>query len=444
MFFPAPPRKYLQFWEREDSVMKKRMLTLLLALALCFSLAPCAAASEGGQTVSITYRKIRIVADNTELAPTDADGNPAEPFILNGSTYLPVRAVAAALGLNVDWDGETSTVLLTSGGERSAAGKPALTSSVKTVSITFRNIKISVDGSMITPTDANGAPAEPFILDGSTYLPVRAVANALGAKVRWDDSTSTVYFVSAGNGAADSAAKWRLTEMSRFAYGGTTGTETIYKYDAEGRLVSSTTRYAGVYMTGTVERTSVYTTDAAGRILTQTDSTGEYWEYRYNAADQKSFEKHGTSADEFTTTAWEYDVAGHNTKKTQSFSLGGQVVTAMTYNSDGLWDTFDYRQFIEGGEHVYGSCEYKYELPGESRPSMMIAHMFDDAGNHLDLEVTINYKEYGSYIYSLRTVRDGETEGESWPAGVSYDAYGNLVQELTSSGTVNYKYERID
>lgn len=33
---------------------------------------------------------------------------------------------------------------------------------------------------------------EPFILDGTTYLPVRAVAGALGLGVGWDDATSTV------------------------------------------------------------------------------------------------------------------------------------------------------------------------------------------------------------------------------------------------------------
>ncbi|MBQ9997667.1 MAG: hypothetical protein IJP19_01465, partial [Clostridia bacterium] len=30
----------------------------------------------------------------------------------NGTTYLPVRAVASALGMDVDWDGNTSTVIL--------------------------------------------------------------------------------------------------------------------------------------------------------------------------------------------------------------------------------------------------------------------------------------------------------------------------------------------
>ena len=57
----------------------------------------------------------------------------------------------------------------------------------------FRDIRLVVDGNAVEPTNAVGAPVEPFIIDGTTYLPVRAVANALGKEVSWDDATSTVY-----------------------------------------------------------------------------------------------------------------------------------------------------------------------------------------------------------------------------------------------------------
>lgn len=33
-----------------------------------------------------------------------------EPFTVNGTTYLPVRAIGEALGKDVKWDGETKTV----------------------------------------------------------------------------------------------------------------------------------------------------------------------------------------------------------------------------------------------------------------------------------------------------------------------------------------------
>jgi hypothetical protein len=56
----------------------------------------------------------------------------------------------------------------------------------------FRNILLEVNGEIITPTDVVGTVVEPFIIDGTTYLPVRAVAGALGFEVDWDDPTNTV------------------------------------------------------------------------------------------------------------------------------------------------------------------------------------------------------------------------------------------------------------
>lgn len=56
----------------------------------------------------------------------------------------------------------------------------------------YNDIKIVVDGQQITPTDGNGKVIEPFISYGTTYLPVRAVANAFGKEVDWNGETNTV------------------------------------------------------------------------------------------------------------------------------------------------------------------------------------------------------------------------------------------------------------
>ena len=56
----------------------------------------------------------------------------------------------------------------------------------------YNNIKITLDGQSITPTDANGNAVEPFAIDGTTYLPVRAISNALGLEVGWNQATSSV------------------------------------------------------------------------------------------------------------------------------------------------------------------------------------------------------------------------------------------------------------
>lgn len=84
----------------------------ILASALVFSLVGTAAATIGSRTLTADYNDIKIELNGQQLTPTDAAGNPVEPFAVNGTTYLPVRAVGNALGMDVDWDGATSTVLL--------------------------------------------------------------------------------------------------------------------------------------------------------------------------------------------------------------------------------------------------------------------------------------------------------------------------------------------
>lgn len=62
----------------------------------------------------LEYRDISVTLDGVKLDLKDAKGNPVEPFMFEGTNYLPVRALAESLGLNVAWDGSTNTVVLTS------------------------------------------------------------------------------------------------------------------------------------------------------------------------------------------------------------------------------------------------------------------------------------------------------------------------------------------
>lgn len=62
----------------------------------------------------------------------------------------------------------------------------------KTITVDYKDVKINVDGKRIDPKDGNGRSVEPFIYEGTTYLPVRAVSEALGKYVAWDGETYTV------------------------------------------------------------------------------------------------------------------------------------------------------------------------------------------------------------------------------------------------------------
>ncbi|MGN1002910.1 MAG: stalk domain-containing protein [Oscillospiraceae bacterium] len=63
----------------------------------------------------------------------------------------------------------------------------------KTIEANYMDIQIVVDGVAVTPKDANGKVVEPFISESTTYLPVRAIGEALGKQVTWDGETKTVY-----------------------------------------------------------------------------------------------------------------------------------------------------------------------------------------------------------------------------------------------------------
>lgn len=68
-----------------------------------------------------------------------------------------------------------------------------LASNTTIIEAVYNNIKIVVDGKEFTPKDPQGNIVEPFISNGTTYLPVRAVANATGKEVYWDGNNYTVY-----------------------------------------------------------------------------------------------------------------------------------------------------------------------------------------------------------------------------------------------------------
>ncbi len=88
----------------------KRLFALVLCVTLCGGTA--LAANTVYRTITVQYDNIKLVVDGMEVTPKDANGTRVEPFIYNGTTYLPVRAVGDAIGKQVTWDGESKTVYL--------------------------------------------------------------------------------------------------------------------------------------------------------------------------------------------------------------------------------------------------------------------------------------------------------------------------------------------
>lgn len=93
--------------------MKKRLQGILIGIVVGAMLTGgLAHAKELSEKAEIFYRNIKIYVDGGEIIPKGSDGSVVEPFIMNGATYLPVRALAEALGQDVAWDGKTSSVYI--------------------------------------------------------------------------------------------------------------------------------------------------------------------------------------------------------------------------------------------------------------------------------------------------------------------------------------------
>lgn len=107
---------------------------------------------------------IKIIVNNKEIKPE----TPA--YIENGRTMVPLRFISEALGEKVDWKNETKTVVI---GDNKA-------------SLVIGSKEIQANGKKITID----SPA--VIKDSRTFVPLRAIAEILGAKVDWDGNTRSV------------------------------------------------------------------------------------------------------------------------------------------------------------------------------------------------------------------------------------------------------------
>ncbi len=146
-------------------MMKKIFCILALALVLIMPLSALGA----GITVRLNGEPIDT---------KDVNGLDVPPFAEDGTTYVPVRAIASALNIKIQWDGDTNTVFI---GERG-----------EVVPEKGEVINIYINGKRFVPTDVNGREVSPIAKDGTTYLPVRAIAQAFAKKVDWDGETSSV------------------------------------------------------------------------------------------------------------------------------------------------------------------------------------------------------------------------------------------------------------
>ena len=115
----------------ENQTMKifgKRLTVGLLGAALVMSMPFASALTQKNITVE---RGVTVYVDDQKLNPGDANGNSVEPMLYNGTTYLPIRAVSAALNVPIAWDGTTSSAYLGGGGKHKVLDSHKPVSSVE-------------------------------------------------------------------------------------------------------------------------------------------------------------------------------------------------------------------------------------------------------------------------------------------------------------------------
>lgn len=158
---------------------------IVFALCLCMSILPVSAAEEtqpeAAEDTQVTAAETAesVAADSVllhigrprayvkgEEKRIDPENVAVMPFEEDDRTFLPVRFLAEALGAQVDWNEASQTATVRKDGS--------------VVEVTIGSNQIRVDGK------AQAIDAAARTKDDRTFLPVRAIAEALGQKVTWD------------------------------------------------------------------------------------------------------------------------------------------------------------------------------------------------------------------------------------------------------------------
>ena len=97
------------------------------------------------------------------------------PVKKEGRVSVPMRAIFEALGADIEWKQETKTVTATRGS--------------KEIILQISSKLAYIDGEQVTLS------VEPAVINGSTMVPIRFVAEALGSQVYWDNASQTVLII---------------------------------------------------------------------------------------------------------------------------------------------------------------------------------------------------------------------------------------------------------
>lgn len=88
-------------------MFKKKAILVLSSALLIGALPATTDAAVVKKNVQATYNNVKVKHNGYEVPTT------TEPFIVNGTTYIPIRMMADVFNKNIDWDQATYTVSVT-------------------------------------------------------------------------------------------------------------------------------------------------------------------------------------------------------------------------------------------------------------------------------------------------------------------------------------------
>lgn len=154
--------------------MKLQRLKDMVCGAVVASMVLCsgtvAFAKVANTSIPVSFSNIKIIVDGKQLSTSK------EPFTYNGTTYLPVRAVAEAVGKDVTWDGTTKTVYL---GEKPQNTTPTTSNQAKELSA--KEYYYEKYGSFYYDLLVTNHSSEPLRVE-SNVVAKDAAGNSIGAK----------------------------------------------------------------------------------------------------------------------------------------------------------------------------------------------------------------------------------------------------------------------
>lgn len=164
----------------------KKIVNLFLAITLILAMVSMPVSAESNITIYV----------NEEVLQCDV-----APYIENGRTMVPMRKIFEALDAKVDWEGTTQTITATKDN-------------------TIITLQIN-NSTMYNNGVAEALDVAPVIVNGSTFVPIRAVSQSLKADVEWLGHNQSVY----------------INSPELFKQASESITKTVTMYAADGRTI---------------------------------------------------------------------------------------------------------------------------------------------------------------------------------------------------------------